>query len=100
MLKYRYDTGKIERDFVLKKVEGSCKQDPNHTKLVGVMCCTCPFYDGEKKFYSRKNEYLLGDYLGHYVLCKYHKKDDEGTQEIIRDMMDKFEEEATSIFPD
>ena len=58
MLKYIYDTGKIERDFVLKKVEGSCKQDPNHTKLIGVMCRTCPFYDGEKKFYSRNSEFL------------------------------------------
>ena len=56
MLKYTYNTGKIERDFVLKKVEGSCKQDPNHTKLIGVMCRTCPFYNGEKKFYSRKKK--------------------------------------------
>ena len=100
MLKYTYDTGKIERDFVLKKVEGSCKQDPNHTKLIGVMCRTCPFYDGEKKFYSRNSEFLHGDYLGHYILCKYHKKDDEGTQEIIWDMMDKFKEEAITHYYD
>lgn len=100
MLKYTYDTGKIERDFVLKKVEGSCKQDPNHTKLIGVMCRTCPFYDGEKSFYSRDSEYILGDYLGHYVFCKYHKEDDEGTQKIIWDMMDKFEEEAITHYCD
>lgn len=100
MLKYRYDTGKIERDFVLKKVEGSCKQDPNHTKLIGVMCRTCPFYDGEKKFYSRNSEFLHGGYLGHYILCKYHKKDDEGAQEIIWDMMDKFKEEAITHYYD
>ena len=100
MLKYTYDTGKIERDFVLKKVEGSCKQDPNHTKLIGVMCRTCPFYDGEKKFYSRNSEFLHGDYLGRYILCKYHKKDDEGTKEIIWDMMDKFKEEAITHYYD
>ena len=64
MLKYIYDTGKIERDFVLKKVEGSCKQDPNHTKLIGVMCRTCPFYDGEKQFYTRNSEFLHGIILG------------------------------------
>lgn len=100
MLIYNYDTRKIERDFVLKKVEGSCKQDPNHTKLIGVMCRTCPFYDGEKSFYSRNSDYCLGDYLGHYIFCKYHKKDDEGTQKIIWNMMDKFEEQAITHYYD
>ena len=101
MLRYTYDTGEIERDFVLKKAEGSCKQDPNHTKLIGVMCRTCPFYDGEKDFYSRGyKEYILGDYVGHYVFCKYHKKDDEGTEGIVSDMLSKFREEAITHFYD
>ena len=95
MLTYTYDTGKIERDFVLKKVEGSCKQDPNHTKLIGVMCRTCPFYEGEKKFYDDSK--LV---FGHYVFCKYHKEDDEGTKEIVRDMLDKFKEQAITHYYD
>ena len=64
------------------------------------MCRTCPFYDGENKFYSRNSEFLHGDYLGHYILCKYHKKDDEGTKEIIWDIMDKFKEEAITHYYD
>ena len=101
MLTYSYETGKIERDFVLKKVEGSCHQDPNHTKLIGVMCRTCPFYDGEKKFYNTKKlMFEDGHYLGHYVFCKYHKEDDEGTKEIVWDMLHKFREEAITHYYD
>ena len=99
-MKYTYDTGKIERDFVLKKVEHNCTRDPNKTTMIGVMCRTCPFYSGIKDFYSHGREFIIGDYIGTYVLCKYHKEDDEGTRDIISDMYDKFREEAITHFYD
>ena len=99
---YTYDSGKIERDFVLKKAEGNCHQDPNQTKLIGVMCQKCPYFLKMQTFYpSPKDEYRLNLHsLGTYVFCKFHKKDDEGTEEIIRDMYRKFREEAIKHFYD
>ena len=97
MLKYIYDTGRIERDFVLKKVEHDCNQDPERTKLIGVMCRSCPFFEGMKDFYSETRwlrDFILGHKIGTYVFCKFHKEDDEGASEILSNMYRKFEEEA------
>lgn len=93
MLTYTYDTGQITRDFHLKKVEGDCKRDPGKTVNIGIMCRTCPFFDGELKhwFYSNR--------IG-FIKCKYHKKDDPGLQDIVDDMLSKFEEEAITHYYD
>lgn len=100
---YNYDNGRITRDFVFKKVEGSCHQDPNKTMLIGVMCRTCPFYDGEYKWWGRlgKGGYFIDlDSHKHLVKCKYHKEDDPGLDDVIHDMYDKFREEAITHFYD
>lgn len=60
-LTYTYDTGHISH-FALKKVEGSCHRDEDHTALIGVYCkIYCPFYAGMKD---------------NFIICEYHKKDD------------------------
>lgn len=102
MMTYNYDTGKITRDFVLKKVEHSCHADPEHTRLIGVMCRNCPHYLKEKTFYhSPKDEYILNtELIGTFVFCKYHKKDDEGTEEILHRMYDNLREEALTHYYD
>lgn len=102
MLTYNYYTCKIERDFVLKRVEGDCNVDPERTKLIGVMCQGCPHFLKMKKFYRpNKDKYILNlDTYGTFVFCKYHKKDDEGTSDIIAEMYSKFREEAISHFYD
>lgn len=99
---YNYDTGKIERDFVLKRVWGSCHIDPEHTTLIGVKCRTCPHYIKEKTFYSSSEDgYKLSlDKIGTFVFCKYHKKDDEGAEEVVRRMYEEFREEAITHYYD
>lgn len=101
-MKYTYDTGQIERDFVLKKVDGSCKQDPEHTKLIGVMCQNCPYFLEMKTFYySPMEEYKLClDEIGTFVFCKYHKEDDESAEEAVRRMYADFREEAIKHYYD
>ncbi len=102
MLKYNYSTGKIERDFVLKKVEGDCRTEPGRTRLIGVMCRNCPHFIRMETFYpSLKEEYILETQpYGTYVLCKFHKKDDEGTKEIIEQIYDKFRKKALTHYDD
>ena len=99
---YNYDTGKITRDWVLKKIEGNCKCDPNRTVLIGVMCKTCPHFLKMETFYHPSREaYQLGtDKIGTFVFCKYHKKDDEGTDDILHRMYEKFRDEAITHFYD
>lgn len=82
---YNYSTGQIDRDFVFKKIEGSCDKDQSRTALIGVFCRTCPAYKGEKNG---------------FVLCTHHKEDDKGSEELRRWMYDKFREEAISHFYD
>lgn len=102
-MRYNYDTRKIDRDFVLKKVWGSCYIDPEHTTLIGVKCKTCPHFIKMQKFYpSPKEQYILNldDEPTTVVFCKYNKKDDEGLQDIIHKMYEDFEEEAITHFYD
>ena len=102
MMKYDYNSSQIERDFVLKKVWGDCYLDPNNVTLIGVPCKSCPYYDGMKKFYRESNErYKLSfDKIGTFVFCKYHKEDDEEAREAVRQMYEKFREEAIAHFYD
>lgn len=95
---YNYDTGKITRDWVLKKVEGSCKRDPDRTVLIGVMCKHCPFYGGMRTLY--KNDECAT--IGTFIFCKYHKEDDdvEGIREALSNIYDKFREEAITHYYD
>ena len=97
---YTYDTGKIERDFVLKRVEGNCKADPKQTRLIGVMCKSCPHFIRMETFYpSPKDDYILNtNKIGTFVFCKFHKEDDPGTDEIIHRMYEKFRYEALTHF--
>lgn len=99
---YSYATRKIERDFVLKRVEGNCHVDPEHAKLIGVMCKGCPHFLKMKTFYySPREEYKLClDKIGTFVFCKFHKKDDDGAEEAVRKMYEKFEEEAITHYYD
>ncbi len=99
---YTYSTGKIERDFVLKKVEGNCNVDPEHTKLIGVMCKGCPHFLKMKTFYyNAREEYQLGlDKIGTFVFCKYHKQDDESAKEAVRRLYEDFREEAITHYYD
>ena len=99
---YTYSTVKIERDFVLKKVEGNCKVDPEHTKLIGVMCKGCPhFLKMETFYYSPREEYKLDfDKIGTFVFCKYHKKDDESAKEAVDRLYEKFRKEALTHYDD
>lgn len=69
---YTYDTGQISH-FALKKVEGSCHRDENHTVLIGVFCKHCPHYNG---MHDR------------YVICDYHDKDDEGASKARDEIYD------------
>ena len=61
-LTYTYANGQIS-DYVLKRIDGDCKKDSDHTIMVGVFCKQCPFYQGIS---------------GNYVICEYHKEDDPG----------------------
>ena len=100
-LRYNYDNCQISRDFVLKKVEGSCHMDPNKTNLIGVMCRLCPYYDGEIDWYGRIREYIIDlDNHHHVVRCKFHKEDDPGLEEMVHDIYKKFEEEAITHYYD
>lgn len=102
MLKYNYSTGKIERDFVLKKVEGDCRAEPGRTRLIGVMCRDCPHFIRMETFYpSPKEEYILETQpYDTYVLCKFHKKDDTGTEKIIGRIYEQFRKEALTHYDD
>ena len=100
---YNYGTGQISRDFVLKKVEGNCDMDPNHTKLIGVMCQVCPYYLRMNTFYrSSKEEYKLNldGKIGTFVFCKFHKKDDESARDAIHIMYEKFRDDAITHYYD
>lgn len=102
MMKYNYSTGKIERDFVLKKVEGDCHAEQGRTRLIGVMCRNCPHFIRMETFYpSPKEEYILETQpYGTYVFCKFHKKDDAGTEKIIGRIYEMFKKEALSHYDD
>ena len=100
---YNYDSGKISRDFVFKKIEGSCHRDPEETALIGVRCRTCPFYGGEYDWYGRLGKW--GDLIDldrhkHLVKCKFHKEDDPGLEEVVSDIYDRFREEAIRHYDD
>ena len=102
---YNYDTGKITRDWVLKKIEGSCKCDPNRTVLIGVMCKTCPHFLKMKTLYRNSREayrLCLDEKIGTFVFCKYHKEDDDvkGIRDALSEIYDKFREEAITHFYD
>lgn len=92
---YNYDTGKITRDWVMKRMGEICRHDPDRPCIVGVECSICPHYWGERKFYSKDLEFL-----GRFVFCKFHKEDDEGTKELVWKMMDEFKEEAITHYYD
>lgn len=99
---YTYSTGKIERDFVLKKVDGNCNVDKEHNKPIGVMCQTCPHFIKMETFYhSPKDQYILNlDTYGTFVFCKYYKEDDEGTQDVLYKLYSDFKHEALCHFDD
>ena len=63
-LTYTYSNYQISH-YSLKKVEGSCHRDPDHTTLIGVMCKLCPHHCGMK---------------GRFIICDWegYQKDDEG----------------------
>ena len=98
---YNYDTGKISRDWVLKKTERSCKRDPDKTVLIGIMCKSCPFYNGIRTLYKDDNDYMCHN-IGTFVLCKYHKEDDDvdGVKDALAKMYDDFREEAITHYYD
>lgn len=93
-LTYTYSTGQITRDFRLKKMENDCRRDPERTVNIGIMCRTCPFYDGR---YTHTDPEFKRVEL---VRCKFHKEDDPGLSEIIRKMYEKFEKETMTHFYD
>ena len=93
-LTYNYGTRQITRDFVLKRAEGDCRRDPEKTTLIGVMCRTCPFYNGERTYYEESKQ------IGHFIHCKFHTHDDEESEKIIREMYNDFETEALRHFYD
>ena len=76
---YTYDTGKMS-DFSCKRIDTCCHRDPNRTALIGVFCKTsCKFYEG------MRNE---------YVLCSFHKKDDEGSEGIRSEIYEELRDKA------
>ena len=77
---YTYDTGKMS-DFSCKRIDTCCHRDPNRTVLIGVFCKWCKFYEG-----IRDN----------YVLCSFHKKDDEGSKGIRSEIYEELRDEALS----
>ena len=99
---YNYDTRHIDRDFVLKKVWGSCYVNPDHATLIGVMCKSCPHFMKMKTFYydAREEYQLCLDKIGTFVFCKYHKQDDESAKDAVRKLYEGFEEEAISHYYD
>ena len=76
--------------------------DPDHTRLIGVMCQTCPYYLRTNTFYnSSKESYQLGtDKIGTFVFCKFHKKDDESASDAVHIMYEKFRNDAITHFDD
>ena len=102
MMSYNYETGQITRDFVLKKTERDCNVEPDRTRLIGVMCQTCPYYQKMKTFYHpSRDAYRFGsDEIGTFVFCKYHKRDDDEAQDILDRMYEQFKEEALIHFYD
>ena len=92
MMTFDYMTGQITRDFVFKKIEGSCER----TATVGIMCKACPFF-GKIKMGSRNKG---------FVLCKNvkgddpYKEDEPGCEEMREVMYVKFREEAMIHFYD
>lgn len=60
-LTYTYSNGAISH-YALKRVWGNCHVDESKTTLIGVMCKHCKHYLGIN---------------GKYVLCEYHKQDDD-----------------------
>ena len=75
---YTYDTGKMS-DFSCKRIDTYCHRDPNRTVLIGVFCKGCKFYEGMS---------------GNYVLCSFHKKDDEGSKGIRSKIYEELRDEA------
>lgn len=75
---YTYSNRQVS-NYALKRVEGSCHKDPNHTRMVGIMCKSCPFYEGmASKFVMRKLGYRTPEEADKYVVCNGFEKDDEG----------------------
>lgn len=60
-LTYTYSNGSISH-YALKRVWGDCHANESRTTLIGVMCKNCKYYLGKR---------------GDYVLCEYHKQDDD-----------------------
>ena len=83
---YTYSNCQISH-YTLKKVDGSCKRDKEHTILVGVFCKQCPFYEGIKE---------------NYVICSsdFHKEDDEGAKEIRWEINENLREQALTAYYD
>ncbi len=100
MLTYNYETGQITRDFHLKRLEGDCKRDPERTVNIGVMCRSCPFYNGELKWRGKSGNTIDFDRHEHLVKCKFYQDDDPGLQEVVSDMYRKFEEKAITHYYD
>lgn len=76
---YTYDTRAVSK-YALKLVEHACHKDPNRTRLVGVMCKSCPFYEGmASKFIDSHIDRNYDSYAAtRYVVCNGYEKDDEG----------------------
>ena len=100
MLTYNYETGKITRDFHLKKVEGSCRRDPDRTVNIGIMCRLCPFYGGDLDWRGNPFKYIGSDDHKRLVKCRYHVKDDEGLEDVVHDIYTKLEEAAITHYYD
>lgn len=75
---YTYDTGKMS-DFSCKRIDTCCHRDPNRTVLIGVFYKGCKFYEGMS---------------GNYVLCSFHKKDDEGSKGIRSKIYEELRDET------
>ena len=78
---YNYDTGSISK-FALKRVNNSCHKDESRTRMIGVMCKSCPFYDGTADRHIDWESLQLGSLPPYerfnYVVCTAFDKDDEG----------------------
>ena len=84
MIRYTYDTGQIERDFHLKKVDGRCCTKSNLP--AGTHCLGCEHYGGNRNG---------------FVFCRLPGiTDDESSKPFLYDMLDKFKEEAITHYYD
>ena len=96
MMTYNYDTGKITRDFIFKKIDNLCRVDENKSTLIGVMCKTCPFYKGERMESFDKGFVLCGNIKGDDPFAE----DDPGCSKIRSEMYERFRNDAICHYYD